>query len=78
MLKDTYQRGKGTAKENHVSSTAVRRAVKRGMSIKYFVADGVLDYINQQKLYREWARMVGGGGSFIQAGDEGLFKVTPR
>ena len=48
-----YQRGKGTAKENHVSSTAVRRAVKRGMSIKYFVADGVLDYINQQKLYRE-------------------------
>jgi nicotinic acid mononucleotide adenylyltransferase len=40
-------------KENNVSSTAVRRAVKRGMSIKYFVADSVVDYINQQKLYQD-------------------------
>jgi len=39
--------------ENNVSSTAVRRAVKRGMSIKYFVADGVIDYINEKKLYLE-------------------------
>jgi nicotinate (nicotinamide) nucleotide adenylyltransferase len=39
--------------ENNVSSTSVRRAVKRGMSIKYFVADGVLDYIKENKLYLE-------------------------
>ena len=39
--------------ENNVSSTAVRRAVKRGMSIKYFVADGVLDYIIEKGLFKE-------------------------
>lgn len=39
--------------ENNVSSTSVRRAVKRGMSIKYFVDDGVIDYINEKKLYLE-------------------------
>jgi nicotinic acid mononucleotide adenylyltransferase len=32
-------------------STAVRRAVKRGKSIKYFVADSVMQYINEKKLY---------------------------
>jgi len=31
----------------------VRRAVKRGMSIKYFVADGVEEYIKKRKLYAE-------------------------
>lgn len=39
--------------ENNVSSTSVRRAVKRGLSIKYFVADGVLEHIKAQKLYQE-------------------------
>lgn len=39
--------------ENNVSSTSVRRAVKRGMSIKYFVADGVDEYIKKRKLYAE-------------------------
>ena len=38
--------------ENNVSSTAVRRAVKRGMSIKYFVGDSVLDYIAEKGLYK--------------------------
>jgi len=38
--------------ENNVSSTAVRRAVKRGMSIRYFVADGVLEYIAEKGLYQ--------------------------
>ena len=34
-------------------STAVRRAVKRGLSVKYFVADGVADHIKKSKLYTE-------------------------
>mmetsp|Transcript_55619 Transcript_55619/g.132055 ORF Transcript_55619/g.132055 Transcript_55619/m.132055 type:complete len:367 (+) Transcript_55619:124-1224(+) len=37
--------------ENSVSSTAVRRAVKRGQSIKYWVADEVKDYILENRLY---------------------------
>ena len=32
-------------------STAVRRAVKRGKSIKYFVAEAVMHYIKEKKLY---------------------------
>ncbi|EKX49379.1 hypothetical protein GUITHDRAFT_85757 [Guillardia theta CCMP2712] len=37
--------------ENNVSSTAVRRAIKRNMSVKYFVADPVLDYIKDKRLF---------------------------
>jgi len=39
--------------ENNVSSTAVRRAVKRNMSIRYFVADSVMDHIEKKGLYKE-------------------------
>jgi len=39
--------------ENHVSSTAVRRAIKRGQSIKYLVMDGVESIIKKRKLWQE-------------------------
>jgi nicotinamide mononucleotide adenylyltransferase len=37
--------------ENNVSSTAVRRAIARGQSIRYWVADEVKAYIEDRRLY---------------------------
>eukprot|EP00287_Rhodomonas_sp_CCMP768_P002220 CAMPEP_0196738158 /NCGR_PEP_ID=MMETSP1091-20130531/15665_1 /TAXON_ID=302021 /ORGANISM="Rhodomonas sp., Strain CCMP768" /LENGTH=233 /DNA_ID=CAMNT_0042082113 /DNA_START=121 /DNA_END=822 /DNA_ORIENTATION=- len=37
--------------ENQISSTAVRRAIKRNQSIKYLVTDSVEQYIKQRKLW---------------------------
>uniref|UniRef100_A0A6B2LI27 Nicotinamide/nicotinic acid mononucleotide adenylyltransferase 3 n=1 Tax=Arcella intermedia TaxID=1963864 RepID=A0A6B2LI27_9EUKA len=36
---------------NGVSSTLIRKALSRGLSIKYFVDDKVIDYIKQHNLY---------------------------
>ncbi|XP_018432357.1 PREDICTED: nicotinamide/nicotinic acid mononucleotide adenylyltransferase 1 [Nanorana parkeri] len=38
---------------NDISSTKVRRALRRGMSIRYLVPDLVLDYIKNHDLYSE-------------------------
>lgn len=38
---------------NEISSTAVRRALKRGESVKYLLQDSVIDYIRQHGLYVE-------------------------
>jgi nicotinate-nucleotide adenylyltransferase len=35
-----------------ISSTMVRRRVRAGLPIRYFVPDPVLDYIERQGLYR--------------------------
>ncbi|KAL9652264.1 hypothetical protein ABK040_011924 [Willaertia magna] len=37
---------------NDVSSTKVRNLIKRGYSIKYYVNDNVLNYINENNLYK--------------------------
>ena len=37
---------------NDISSTKIRAAVKRGASIKFFVADEVIQYIADNELYR--------------------------
>ncbi|KAJ8759969.1 hypothetical protein K2173_010825 [Erythroxylum novogranatense] len=36
---------------NHISSTRLRECISRGLSIKYLTADGVIEYINKQRLY---------------------------
>lgn len=36
---------------NEVSSTKVRRALRRGESVKYLVQDSVIDYIYKNALY---------------------------
>jgi nicotinamide mononucleotide adenylyltransferase len=36
-----------------VSSTRIRRAVRRGDSVQYLVPGSVLDYIRQERLYTE-------------------------
>eukprot|EP00850_Spirogloea_muscicola_P018731 SM000175S03278 [mRNA] locus=s175:58157:61825:+ [translate_table: standard] len=36
---------------NNVSSTAVRRCIARGQSVKYLIPDMVLEYIQQHRLY---------------------------
>ncbi|XP_075696697.1 nicotinamide/nicotinic acid mononucleotide adenylyltransferase 1 [Rhinoderma darwinii] len=38
---------------NDISSTKVRRALRRGMSVRYLVPDPVLDYIKNHDLYNE-------------------------
>ncbi|KAL3226495.1 hypothetical protein MRX96_004388 [Rhipicephalus microplus] len=38
---------------NEISSTAVRRALMRGESVKYLIQDSVIDYIRQHGLYME-------------------------
>ncbi|XP_044137976.1 nicotinamide/nicotinic acid mononucleotide adenylyltransferase 1 isoform X1 [Bufo gargarizans] len=38
---------------NDISSTKVRRALRRGMSVRYLVPDPVLDYIKKHDLYNE-------------------------
>lgn len=36
---------------NEISATRVRRAIRRGLSIKYIVADSVIDFIKLEGLY---------------------------
>ncbi|CAG01983.1 unnamed protein product, partial [Tetraodon nigroviridis] len=38
---------------NDISATEVRRALRRGMSVKYLIPDPVIEYIHQHKLYTE-------------------------
>ncbi|XP_077495541.1 nicotinamide mononucleotide adenylyltransferase isoform X3 [Amblyomma americanum] len=38
---------------NEISSTAIRRALKRGESVKYLLQDSVIDYIQQHGLYTQ-------------------------
>lgn len=38
---------------NDISATEVRRALRRGMSVKYLIPDSVIEYIHQHKLYTE-------------------------
>lgn len=38
---------------NEISSTAIRRALKRGESVKYLIPDPVIDYIQQHGLYTQ-------------------------
>jgi nicotinamide mononucleotide adenylyltransferase len=36
---------------NDVSSTKVRRNIMRGLSVKYLIADSVINYIKTHQLY---------------------------
>lgn len=38
---------------NETSATEVRRALRRGLSVKYLLPDSVIDYIHQHNLYTE-------------------------
>ncbi|XP_029135283.2 nicotinamide/nicotinic acid mononucleotide adenylyltransferase 3 [Labrus bergylta] len=38
---------------NETSATEVRRALRRGVSVKYLIPDSVIDYIHQHNLYTE-------------------------
>ncbi|KAM4556493.1 LOW QUALITY PROTEIN: nicotinamide/nicotinic acid mononucleotide adenylyltransferase 3-like [Fundulus diaphanus] len=38
---------------NETSATEVRRALRRGLSVKYLIPDSVLEYIHQHNLYTE-------------------------
>ncbi|TWW72697.1 nicotinamide/nicotinic acid mononucleotide adenylyltransferase 3 [Takifugu flavidus] len=38
---------------NETSATEVRRALRRGMSVKYLIPDSVIEYIHQHHLYTE-------------------------
>uniref|UniRef100_A0A674P6N6 Nicotinamide-nucleotide adenylyltransferase n=1 Tax=Takifugu rubripes TaxID=31033 RepID=A0A674P6N6_TAKRU len=38
---------------NETSATEVRRALRRGMSVKYLIPDSVIEYIHQHNLYTE-------------------------
>lgn len=38
---------------NETSATEIRRALRRGLSVKYLLPDPVLDYIHQHRLYTE-------------------------
>jgi len=38
---------------NDVSSTRIRRAISRNLSVKYLLPDPVVDYIHKHKLYQE-------------------------
>lgn len=35
-----------------ISSTEVRKSIKKGGSVKYFIPEGVIEYINKNKLYK--------------------------
>lgn len=37
---------------NNLSSTLVRRLLRRGQSVKYLLDDDVIEYINKHNLYR--------------------------
>ncbi|TKS80020.1 Nicotinamide/nicotinic acid mononucleotide adenylyltransferase 3 [Collichthys lucidus] len=39
--------------KNATSATEVRRALRRGMSVKYLIPDSVIEYIHQHNLYTE-------------------------
>lgn len=38
---------------NETSATEVRRALRRGLSVKYLIPDSVIEYIHQHDLYTE-------------------------
>lgn len=38
---------------NETSATQVRRALRRGLSVKYLIPDSVIEYIHQHNLYTE-------------------------
>ena len=38
---------------NDISSTRIRKAIRRKESIRYFVPDPVIQYISENKLYHE-------------------------
>lgn len=38
---------------NETSATEVRRALRRGLSVKYLIPDPVIEYIHQHNLYTE-------------------------
>ena len=38
---------------NDISSTRVRRAIKRKESVRFLLPDNVIDYIKKEKLYQE-------------------------
>lgn len=38
---------------NETSATEVRRALRRGLSVKYLIPDSVVEYIHQHNLYTE-------------------------
>lgn len=38
---------------NDISSTKIRRSLKRGESVKYLISDDVIDYIKEHKLYQD-------------------------
>nr|XP_020471800.1 nicotinamide/nicotinic acid mononucleotide adenylyltransferase 3 [Monopterus albus] len=38
---------------NEISATEVRRALRRGLSVKYLIPDSVIEYIHQHNLYTE-------------------------
>lgn len=38
---------------NETSATEVRRALRRGQSVKYLIPDSVIEYIQQHNLYTE-------------------------
>ncbi|KAM9349278.1 nicotinamide/nicotinic acid mononucleotide adenylyltransferase 3 [Symphorus nematophorus] len=38
---------------NEMSATEVRRALRRGLSVKYLIPDSVIEYIHQHNLYTE-------------------------
>lgn len=38
---------------NEISATSIRRAIRRGESVRYLTPDSVIDNIHQHKLYRE-------------------------
>lgn len=38
---------------NETSATEVRRALRRGLSVKYLIPDSVIDYIHKHNLYTE-------------------------
>ncbi|TMS09422.1 Nicotinamide/nicotinic acid mononucleotide adenylyltransferase 3 [Larimichthys crocea] len=39
--------------KNETSATEVRRALRRGLSVKYLIPDSVIEYIHQHNLYTE-------------------------
>ncbi|XP_045928673.1 nicotinamide/nicotinic acid mononucleotide adenylyltransferase 3 [Micropterus dolomieu] len=39
--------------KNEMSATEVRRALRRGLSVKYLIPDSVIEYIHQHKLYTD-------------------------
>jgi hypothetical protein len=40
---------------NEISSTKIRRALSRGESVRYLTSDSVINYIQTNRLYIQWA-----------------------